>query len=220
MRMRMSAIFVTVVALSFVASVIAAPTTQIRANGGVRAQGGPIQAFARVLNLTPQQVDQVKAILTSYRSDLKALRASTKTKDEKIAAAKQLREQAKTAIYALLDPTQKAKADQSRAIERLLTPGMFDHLTKCLASLNLTQVQKTQIKGFKKDANANARAVRQNRSLTKDAKMAQIKQIRQALIDQISSVLTPEQRDKFIQCSQARARGAGQGPRAGAAGRK
>lgn len=221
MRMKMSAIFATVVALAFVASVVAAPKNQARTAGLAGAQRAPIKTLAKALNLTPQQVDQVKAILTSYHADLKALKTSGKTRAEKIAAAKQLRDKAKADIYALLNVDQKAKADQTRVIDRLLNRGMAEkRLLRCLASLNLTQNQKTQISGFTKDAKVKARAVRQDTNLAKDAKQAQLKQIRQALLDQISSVLTAEQKTQFAQCSQERAGAAGKGLRAGAAGRK
>ncbi len=62
--------------------------------------------------------------------------------------------------------------------------------------LNLTADQKARIKSIREDARRQFLAVRDDRSLTPEAKRARILEIRKSTREQISRVLTPEQREK------------------------
>lgn len=66
-------------------------------------------------------------------------------------------------------------------------------IAKLAAYLNLSDTQKAQIKPIMKSANQQAKAVRQNASLTPDAKKTQLKAIRKSAMTQIRALLTPEQ---------------------------
>ena len=186
---------------------------------GMHARGMTLKAFAKALNLTEQQTAAVKAILEKLRTDLKAVRDSDKTKEQKMAAVKALRDKARVDIYAVLTPDQKTIADQQRLVDRLLRAqrGPNAALLRCLGTLNLSEAQKTQIKGFMKDAGDQAKAVLQDTGLTPEARRAKLKEIRQAMMEKINSVLTPEQQQKLKNClkNQIRQPGAPGGAAAG-----
>jgi Spy/CpxP family protein refolding chaperone len=68
-----------------------------------------------------------------------------------------------------------------------------------MAKLNLTDDQKSQIKGIKAKAREQAQAVKSDASLTPAQKQDKIKSIRQDTRKQVMSVLTPEQQKQFHQ---------------------
>ena len=70
-------------------------------------------------------------------------------------------------------------------------------MAKLAAYLNLSDTQKAEIKPILQNANQQAKAVRQNASLTPDAKKTQLKAIRQGAMKQIRALLTPAQLAKL-----------------------
>jgi Spy/CpxP family protein refolding chaperone len=65
--------------------------------------------------------------------------------------------------------------------------------------LNLTDAQKTQLKGIHEQQRTKMQELHNNQSLTKEQKMEQMKALRQSNHEQMLSVLTPEQKTRMEQ---------------------
>jgi len=65
------------------------------------------------------------------------------------------------------------------------------------AELNLTDVQKAQLKAIRQEARAARGAIRGNADLTREQKRAQMKELHASTKAKISAILTPEQRAKL-----------------------
>jgi len=65
--------------------------------------------------------------------------------------------------------------------------------------LNLTDAQKTQLKGFQEQQRTQAQAIRNNQSLTQEQKQEQFQALQQSGHEQMLSVLTPEQKTQMEQ---------------------
>jgi periplasmic protein CpxP/Spy len=72
----------------------------------------------------------------------------------------------------------------------------FDRMAQ---QLNLTDQQKTQIQGLFQTQRQQSQSIRQDTSLTPEQKQDKLKQLRESTHQQMQSVLTPEQRQKFQQ---------------------
>lgn len=73
------------------------------------------------------------------------------------------------------------------------------HLQMLTEKLNLTDEQKAKLKPILQDQEQQLKAVRDDTSLSQEQKIAKKKAIHESFHDQINSVLTPEQQDKFKQ---------------------
>jgi Spy/CpxP family protein refolding chaperone len=76
---------------------------------------------------------------------------------------------------------------------------MKEHWDKMATELNLTADQKTQVQGIMKDQMEQARAIKQNSSLSEDQKEAKIKELHESAHSKINAVLTPDQQKKFAE---------------------
>jgi periplasmic protein CpxP/Spy len=102
--------------------------------------------------------------------------AASKTKD----AASQA---AQSATSAANDATTQAKVQQK-----------LQHLS---SELNLTDDQKTKLKPILQNEVSQAKAVRDDSSMSDDAKQAKIKQIHASTKQQMNEILTPDQQQKL-----------------------
>ncbi len=66
-----------------------------------------------------------------------------------------------------------------------------------LSKLGLSDDQKKQIHGIRKNSQRQVQAVKSNASLTPQQQAQQVRQIRRAAMQQVDGVLTPEQREKY-----------------------
>ncbi|HKM89672.1 MAG TPA: hypothetical protein VJX29_03580 [Candidatus Acidoferrales bacterium] len=66
-----------------------------------------------------------------------------------------------------------------------------------LSKLGLSDDQKRQIHGIRKNSQRQVQAVKSNVSLTPQQQAQQVRQIRRAAMQQVDGVLTPEQREKY-----------------------
>ena len=76
------------------------------------------------------------------------------------------------------------------------------HLQMLSEKLNLTEDQKAKLKPILLDQAQQLKALRDDSSLSPERKSAKKKAIHETTHDQINSVLTPEQQDKFKQMKQ------------------
>lgn len=67
---------------------------------------------------------------------------------------------------------------------------------KMKEALNLTPDQQTKIKAIREQNREAAKVLRQNKELSKEAKIVQLKEMRKTTAGKIDSILTPEQRTK------------------------
>ncbi len=80
-------------------------------------------------------------------------------------------------------------------------------LAKLAGALNLTAAQKAQIRPIVADAARKVRSLRQNTTLSPEARKAQMKAIRKDSMARIAAILTPEQKAKLIAMRRHRAHG-------------
>jgi len=66
-----------------------------------------------------------------------------------------------------------------------------------LSKLGLSNDQKKQIHGIRKNSQQQVQAVKSNASLTPQQQAQQVRQIRRTTMQQVDGVLTPEQREKY-----------------------
>ena len=211
---RRTSAMITAVALVVALSALAAGAVGVRAQRpGMQARGITLRAFARILDLTPNQVTDVKSVLTRLRTDAKAVMQSDRTRQEKRDELLRLHGIAKGDIYALLTSEQKKKADNRRLVARLLMPRKRGMLVRALANLNLTAEQKDSARGILKGAAGDAKAIRQNTDLSRADKRSRLLALRQSTMGKIKSILTAEQKDKFEQWLRSHRQGAGVGAR-------
>jgi len=206
MLRRTSTILITaIVTAAFAASIVAAAVVGPRARMGARP-GVRLHAFSKALALTPEQTENVKAILLKLRTGAKAVLQSDRTREAKRQEILELRGNAKADIYAVLTPEQKAKADQTRLVDRLLKPkrGSATGLNRMLARLDLTPEQKTSVQSILKDTTARVKDVRQDTNLSPEAKKTRLMEIRKGVREDIMALLTPEQKAKIRQWTQNR----------------
>jgi Spy/CpxP family protein refolding chaperone len=169
------------------------------------AKRGPAKAIAirmaKQLGLSKEQVQQIRDIVAKYRQDVAAEIKSGDTPEAKKAKVKELRETAGSAIMALLNADQKAKAEKMHFVQLLLEPGarMKARFMAALAKLDLSEEQKTSIKAIGQDAKAAAKAIRDDSSLDKAAKKAKLVELRKTTRAKVMAVLTPEQQAKLRQ---------------------
>lgn len=195
MRLRMLGIAMLALAVLGTATFAQGPA-QRRGMGGKRPGVGRI---VKELGLSQAQADQVRAIVQRFHQDVKAIVQSSASREEKQTKVKDLRAKAGDEIMALLTPEQRDKATQMKLVDKLLSrrgamAGMLMHM---LAQLNLSETQKAQVKDIMKSCQEAGKAIREDATLTPEARRAGMRQLRQDTIEKIKAVLTPDQLTKF-----------------------
>jgi periplasmic protein CpxP/Spy len=74
-----------------------------------------------------------------------------------------------------------------------------DRMKKLSQELNLTPDQQAKIKPIFQQARAQGKTIHQDASLTKEQKMAKMKELRQNTMAQMNEILTPEQQATWKQ---------------------
>jgi len=156
-------------------------------------------AIAQQLGLSQEQKEQIKSILRQYRADIKSVLQSSDAREQKIEKIKALKDKTASAIDALLTPEQRENARQIGLTERLLHLRNHNRgkMLWVLKKLNLTQDQKESVKAIIRDAGTQIKAIKENPSLTPEAKRAKFVEIRNDSFEKIKSLLTPEQLRKL-----------------------
>lgn len=160
---------------------------------GGKSNGSEIAQTQQRPKLSDSQKEQIKAIVRDFHAKAEEVRKSNLTDTEKKAQIEALRTRAVESINALLTPEQKSNPKVQRMIKKLLGPGVGAKLKWLADQLGLTEAQRSQIKGIAKDAMQQAKAIRQDTTLTRQQKREKIVQIRQDTVARIKALLTPEQ---------------------------
>lgn len=176
-------------------SMMAAPSTDASAKCAQKAYAHKMQ-FGKVLNLTDDQKAKIKSKTTDAKARALSVRNDKNlTPDQQKSKLMEIRKSTRQQIMQVLTPEQRQKLTSLKSRDGGRQRG--DRMKKAFAALNMTDSQKAQIKSIREDAKAQFKAVREDKSLTKDQIKAKAKSIRDASMEKMKTVLTPEQIKKI-----------------------
>jgi Spy/CpxP family protein refolding chaperone len=147
----------------------------------------------RTLNLSQDQIAQIKTYNKNYRDQLQDLNKNEnitlKDYRDKICAMKKER---KEKFLSLLTEEQKAKLQQFK-IDRIQQHELVaaKRLDRMKANLNLTDDQVAKIEVQRKSIHEKIEAVRENENLTREQKMEQLMAIKNENKEGFKKILTP-----------------------------
>jgi len=171
------------------------------AQGGVNTakERGKHPGILRDIGLSKEQTKEIRGIVKQFRLDAKTVAQSNVPKEEKKSKFQALKDKAVADINAVLDPTQQEKAKQLGLIDRLLSfnKERVMRMQMVLKQLNLTDSQKATIKGILQENSTAAQAIKDNKSLSNEARKSQLKQLRDDTRQKIRASLDPEQQKKL-----------------------
>lgn len=173
------------------------PRGERQAKGAQAGQAGRMQD--NPLGLSKDQMIKVRDIVKKFREDAQEVLKSDASKEEKQTKLQTLRTKAGEAIMAILTPEQQAKAKETGWVDRILSPRKpgAPMLGAVLRQLDLSAEQRASVKTILEDMATQAKAIKDDTSLTPQQKRAKAAELRRATIAKIEAVLTPEQLAKF-----------------------
>jgi len=159
-------------------------------------------ALLTLLNLTDEQKAQIKEIMQTKRELFKAHEGQFKERPsfkERNSKRKEVHESIKNKIYAVLTPEQQAKLDQLKSqFENGKVPEELInlHIKRLDKKLSLSEEQKNQIRALDTwDKLLRKHELQENRREL----FMQKKEIQEQRAEQISNILTPEQKEVFLE---------------------
>lgn len=150
------------------------------------------------INLTDAQRQKIKDINTDFRNQLKDLENNEGISLKDYRAKRVILEQARKSKFRdILTSDQKdklaqAKKERSEKMKRMAQK----RLEKMKTDLNLSADQVAKIRDLRDSSMEQAKAIRENSSLTEDQKKEQLTDLVQSRKESINNVLTPEQLKK------------------------
>jgi hypothetical protein len=189
--------------IALVGILVLACAALAQSTGPCYRTGGADRAFGRVvkeLGLSNEQIQSIVGIVKQFRTDAKEVFKSSATKEEKKSKIMALKEAAGQSILAVLDADQRAKAEKTNLVEKLLSRRMAGRgwmLAKVLTKLDLSDAQKTAIKAIMQEHKTVAKSIREDSSLTPEAKKAQLQELRQDTLQQVKAELNADQLQKL-----------------------
>lgn len=187
---------ITLLAFMLSVSAIAYPGAKAAGKNGMRPGQGRV---VKELGLSDAQSQQIRDIVKRYRTDVREVAKSTATKADKKARIDTLRSAAATTIDGVLTPEQREKVKQKGLINRFLSPQkrVSRGIRQAIVKLNLTEDQKTRIKGVFETSKVAAQGIKANTALTPEQKKANLIELRKQTHQNVLSILTPEQQQKL-----------------------
>ncbi len=174
--------------------------TQAKPYGHHGRHGAHMREMMTKLNLSQQQQDQLKPIFEKQREEAKAIRQDTSlTEDQKKQKFDALRQDTQTQVNSVLTTEQQQQWAQMKANRQ---QHMADGRQKLAEKLNLTQAQQDQIKPIMEKQREQAKAIRQDNSLSQDQKRTKMQALHQDTQTQLNAILTPEQQQQWQQMRQ------------------
>jgi Spy/CpxP family protein refolding chaperone len=198
-------------------------TAAVAAGGANRAGNQAVRGkglgVAKALGLTKDQKQSIGAILKQYRADVRGVLKSGIAKEEKKTKVEALKSKAGADVEAVLTPAQVQTAKDKNLIQRLLrfTTRRGARIHWILKQLNLDQGQQDQIKKIREDSKPLAQAIKNDTTLTPEARHAKMADLRKDTIEKIKAVLTPAQQQKLQELMKNRRAGGMNRGRHGAA---
>ncbi|MEO8764290.1 MAG: hypothetical protein ABI416_08385 [Ginsengibacter sp.] len=150
------------------------------------------------LNLAAAQKEQAKALHNDYRNRLKDLEKNEAITLKDYRAKKaDLEQERKSKFQDILTAEQKNKIVQSKKEGSEKRAAMANkRLEKMKTDLNLTNEQVAKIKEQGDNSMAQAKAIRENSSLTQEQKKAQFRKLMENRKESMNSILSAEQLQK------------------------
>jgi len=167
---------------------------------GMKKRGGDDMAK---LNLTEDQKKQFKSLQEQRRKDMEALKTQNLTPEQSKEKMESLRKDYRDKSQALLTPEQKTQMESFRKDRKEgMTKREFKGKErkeggKWGQDLNLTPEQSEKLAASRKATGDQLKAIKDNQSLSDDAKKAERKKIMKAQQESMKSILTPEQQQKM-----------------------
>ena len=151
------------------------------------------------LNLTDAQKNQLKAEREAHKAKMEALNKqdnlTVKEMRERKAA---LQQEQKAKMEALLTAEQKNKmAANKTAMETKRAEMSEKHAAMMKEKLGLSNDQAAKLKAYNEATHSKMKAIRENQSLSKEQKRAQIKALKETTQTQRKAILTTEQQQKM-----------------------
>ncbi|MDQ2856908.1 MAG: hypothetical protein M3R68_11305 [Acidobacteriota bacterium] len=164
-------------------------------------------------NPTAEQRAQFKSIHQSTREQLQALRNDqTLSPEQREAKARSIRESAHQQILGILTPQQQElmKNNRRERRERGMGRGFGRGERRGDGdrdALGLTAEQKSQLMSIHESTRGQVNSIRNDSTLTQEQKEEKIRSLHQGVRQQVSGILTPEQREKMKEEHRGRHRG-------------
>lgn len=179
-------------------------------------RGGSFKGL-KELNLSQDQQEKLKTIHKDFRDQIVKLRENTSlTKDEKKAKIGELMAAKQAQVKSILTPEQQAKWDKARKERKSYDKtsarkefrkdqkqtrhhrmGSENFAKKKMADLNLNSDQKAKAEALAKTFREKNEAIRNDQSLSKEAKREKRKELIAEHTSQFKSILTPDQQSKL-----------------------
>ncbi|MFT4015356.1 MAG: hypothetical protein QM668_00220 [Agriterribacter sp.] len=167
---------------------------------GKHGMHGKHDAAFKKLNLTQDQQAQMKKIQEDFRSKMAELKKSEATitvkdyKEKKKAIAKQHHDQIQNVLTtAQKDQLAKMRSERGKKFEGGPGRGMDRMKTE----LGLSDEQTAKMKTLQEDTRARMKSIRENQSLSEDAKKQQVMAAFKDQREGMNKILTPEQQKKM-----------------------
>lgn len=164
--------------------------------------------------LSQEQKEKMAALRAAYKTKLDAVNKSDASKEEKRKSVRELSTEHRKAIMQVYTPAQREEIKKKQEERKKLMKERRDTGKKPAVSgkrhrkgqgmrgnnlhaLNLSETQKLQVTEIRKEAREKTEAVKNNTSLSEEARKAEYKKIKEAQNDKMQNVLTPEQKEKM-----------------------
>ena len=157
------------------------------------------EMFAKQLNLTQDQKDQLKNINADAKKQMAELKKNDNITVKEFNSRKEdIRKQQHEKMLALLTPDQKSQLDKMKQDRMAKGKERRQHgLENMKTQLNLTDDQVTRLKASHEAFAAKAKDIRSNTSLSEDQKKEQFKELAKQQKEETKSILTKEQLQKM-----------------------
>ncbi|MDF2385245.1 hypothetical protein JMG10_27495 [Nostoc ellipsosporum NOK] len=165
---------------------------------GMKKRGGGEMAK---LNLTEDQKKQFKGLQEQRRKDMEALKTQNLTPEQSKEKMEALRKDYHDKSQALLTTEQKSQLETLRKDrkEDMTKRGELSRKEgkRPGQDLNLTPEQSEKLAASRKETGDKLKALKNDQSLSEDAKKAERQKIMKAQHESMKSILTPEQQQKM-----------------------
>lgn len=184
-------------------------------------QGGQRGEGMKELNLTADQQAKLKTMRKDFKQKADAIKAQKLTDQERNTQMQALREQQRTQMESIFTPEQKAQWEKMRTDHQShMNGGRRRNGDSTSAQngrnwkgrdganlqkeLNLTADQQAKVTQIRSNFRNKTQALHNDQTLTQDQKRTQFKALMQQQQEQLKTVLTKEQQDKWQQLRKER----------------
>lgn len=198
----MKKLLVSIAIAAFIFSASAQEKREMKRDKGAmhqRHNKGHKKEMMKDLNLTDAQKAQMKANMQESRNQMKELKQNDKiTVKEMKEKRKALHDQQKAKMQALLTAEQKSKLEASKANMQAKRSEMdAKRMEEMKTKLSLSNEQAAKLKAHNESVHARLKTLKDDQSLSAEAKKQQMKAIKDAAKVERKNILTAEQLKKM-----------------------